>query len=82
MRVGFLGLWLEAPTDILTRRVAMRQGDVSDATAAVVSAQVKQDVGRMTWQRLDAGIPLERLQEAARELVVQALLVSRARSAS
>jgi uncharacterized protein len=73
LRVGFLGLWLEAPTDILTQRVAMRQGDVSDATAAVVSAQARQDVGQMTWQRLDAGVPLEPLKEAARELVAQAL---------
>jgi predicted kinase len=72
LRVGFLGLWLEAPTDILTQRVAMRQGDVSDATAAVVSAQAKQDVGRMTWQRLDAGVPRERLKEAALELIARA----------
>ena len=73
MRVGFLGLWLEAPTDILTQRVAMRQGDASDATAAVVSAQAKQDIGRITWERFDARFPLERLKEAARELVAQAL---------
>ena len=73
MRVGFLGLWLEAPTDILTQRVAMRQGDVSDATAAVVSAQAKQDAGRMTWERLNAGVPLERLKEAALELIAPAL---------
>jgi len=51
----------------------MRQGDASDATAAVVSAQAKQDVGRMTWERFDARFPLERLKEAARELVAQAL---------
>jgi uncharacterized protein len=73
LRVGFLGLWLEAPTDILTQRVAMRQGDASDATAAVVSAQAKQDIGRMTWERFDTGFPLERLKEAARELIAQAL---------
>ena len=73
LHVGFLGLWLEAPTDILTQRVAMRQGDVSDATAAVVSAQAKQDAGRMTWERLNAGVPLERLKEAALELIAPAL---------
>jgi uncharacterized protein len=72
LRVGFVGLWLEGPTEMLTQRVAMRQGDVSDATVAVVSAQAKQDIGRVTWQRLDTGVPLERLKVAALKLVAQA----------
>jgi uncharacterized protein len=71
LRVGFMALWLEAPTEILVQRVAMRQGDASDATVAVVSAQAKQDVGRITWQRLDAGVPFEQLRVAALELVSQ-----------
>jgi uncharacterized protein len=71
LRVGFIGFWLDAPTDVLTDRVAMRQGDVSDATAAVVLTQVKQDVGRITWHRLDAGVSLDRLKAAARGLLVQ-----------
>jgi uncharacterized protein len=66
-----MALWLEAPTEILVQRVAMRQGDASDATVAVVSAQAKQDVGRITWQRLDAGVPFEQLRVAALELVSQ-----------
>jgi predicted kinase len=69
--IGFVGLWLEAPTEILTERVATRQGDVSDATGAVVSTQAEQDVGRMTWHRLDAGVPLERLKVAALEALVE-----------
>jgi len=72
LRVGFVGLWLEAPTEILTQRVAMRQGDASDATLAVVSAQAKQDVGRVTWWRLDTGVPLERLKVAVLALIAQA----------
>jgi uncharacterized protein len=71
LRVGFTGLWLDAPTELLIQRVAMRRGDASDATAAVVCAQAKQDIGRMTWQRLDAGVPLEQLKVAALELVAQ-----------
>lgn len=73
LRVGFTGFWLDAPTDVLTERVAMRQGDVSDATAAVVLTQVKQDVGRITWHRLDAGVSLDRLKAAALDLLAQAL---------
>jgi uncharacterized protein len=69
--IGFVGLWLEAPTEILTERVATRQGDVSDATAAVVSTQAEQDVGRITWHRLDAGVALERLKVAALEALVE-----------
>jgi uncharacterized protein len=69
--VGFVGLWLEAPTEILTERVATRQGDASDATAAVVAAQAEQDVGRITWHRLDAGVPAQRLKAAALEAIVE-----------
>jgi uncharacterized protein len=72
LRVDFIGFWLDAPTDVLTERVAMRQGDVSDATAAVVLTQVKRDVGRITWHRLDAGVSLDRLKAAALDLLVQA----------
>jgi uncharacterized protein len=71
LQVGFTGFWLDAPTDVLTERVSIRQGDVSDATAAVVLTQVKQDIGRITWHRLDAGVSLERLKAAALDLIVQ-----------
>ena len=37
--VAFDGLWLEAPLDVLTARVAVRTGDASDATPEVVRAQ-------------------------------------------
>ncbi|HXW30452.1 MAG TPA: AAA family ATPase, partial [Xanthobacteraceae bacterium] len=69
--VGFVGLWLEAPTKLLTQRVATRRDDISDATAAVVSAQAEQDVGRMTWHRLDAAVPLEGLEAAALESLAE-----------
>ncbi|QDO95863.1 AAA family ATPase [Ferrovibrio terrae] len=39
--VAFGGLWLEAPREVLIRRVAGREGDASDATAAVVHWQLE-----------------------------------------
>lgn len=64
-RTGFVGLWLDAPTEVRARRVADRRGDASDADAAVVAAQANQDVGAVDWPRLDAARPLEALVEAA-----------------
>ncbi len=52
--VRFIGLWLEAPFDLLTNRVNERQGDASDATAEVLASQALEDLGVMMWQRLDA----------------------------
>jgi len=53
--VPFLGLWLDAPPDVLVRRVECRGPDASDAGATVVRHQVDQDLGLMAWHRLDAG---------------------------
>lgn len=39
--VTFCGLWLEASREVLVRRVDTRQGDASDATAAVVHWQLE-----------------------------------------
>jgi predicted kinase len=55
--VEFRGLWLEAAPDILTRRVAARQTDASDATVSTLRAQLQSDPGRLSarWIRLKAG---------------------------
>lgn len=52
--VPFTGIWLEAPPASLTTRVAARQNDASDATAAVVERQLEIDPGRIDWHRVDA----------------------------
>lgn len=57
--VSFTGLWLEAASETLTRRVASRASDASDATVDVVRAQLKRDPGPLDWIRLDAGQPAE-----------------------
>ena len=52
--VAFRGVWLEAPTPVLTARLDARVGDASDADARVLEEQLTRDPGPMTWQRLDA----------------------------
>lgn len=67
----FLGLWLEAPLDLLRARVAARRGDASDATVAVVERQQDFDVGALDWHRLDAGLPLDALSRAVAAILKQ-----------
>ncbi|WP_119168410.1 bifunctional aminoglycoside phosphotransferase/ATP-binding protein [Algihabitans albus] len=50
----FDGLWLEAPAGTLKARVAARQGDASDADAAVVDRQLGYDLGDLDWTRVPA----------------------------
>jgi uncharacterized protein len=48
----FLGLWLDAPPEVLFARVAARRNDPSDADAEVVRDQLARDLGPITWQRV------------------------------
>jgi aminoglycoside phosphotransferase family enzyme/predicted kinase len=57
--VAFDGIWLEARQAVLATRVAARRGDASEATLAVLAAQMKRDEGPMSWRRLDATPPPE-----------------------
>jgi aminoglycoside phosphotransferase family enzyme/predicted kinase len=52
--VPFTGLWLEAPRDVLVRRIEARRGDASDADLAVVDWQLGLDLGPIAWRRIDA----------------------------
>jgi len=54
-QVAFEGVWLEAPADLLRRRVAARRGDASDADLRVLEAQLARDPGPVDWSRNDAG---------------------------
>jgi predicted kinase len=62
--VPFEGVWLEAPVEVLTRRIAERSGDASDATVDVLQRQIAQGVGEMTWASVDASGPAEEAAEA------------------
>ena len=61
----FAGLWLDAPVEVLVRRVAERTGDASDATAAVVMDQAREPPGAIDWTRLDAAVSLEDMARRA-----------------
>ena len=53
--VPFTGLWLEADAEAMAQRIRDRRGDASDATAAVLARQLRQDPGPIDWVRIDAG---------------------------
>jgi aminoglycoside phosphotransferase family enzyme/predicted kinase len=59
--VPFVGIWLEAPAEVLRKRVAERKGDVSDATPEVVETQLGYTIGRQSFQTVDAGRPLDQV---------------------
>jgi predicted kinase len=69
LSVPFDGLWLEAPSDVLIRRVTERTGDASDATPAVVEKQLGFDISSVKWRRLDAAKPADQVVEAVRSLL-------------
>lgn len=53
--VPFTGLWLDAPSDTMRRRVEARRDDASDATAAIVDLQLQRGGAATSWRRVDAG---------------------------
>jgi len=72
-RVPFVGLWLDAPAEILTQRIEARRGDASDATVAVLQQQLGYDLGAMNWQRIDVGGSPDAVTAAARIAVERAI---------
>jgi uncharacterized protein len=67
-RVPFTGLWLDAPHEVLARRIAARRGDASDADLAVLQWQLGIDTGPIEWQRVDAAGDVAATLAAARTL--------------
>ena len=63
--VRFVGLWLDAPTEVLMARVDARRGDASDADRTVVLRQSKYDLGEITWRRIDATGSVESTAQSA-----------------
>jgi uncharacterized protein len=64
--VSFLGLWLEAPIDVLMERLRSRQADASDATVNIMHQQLSRDLGAIDWHRVDsAGDPATVRQRVA-----------------
>ena len=50
----FVGVWLDAPAEVLVSRVANRVNDASDADPDVVRAQLRRDSGAIGWARVPA----------------------------
>ena len=70
---SFTGLWLEAPPAVLHARVSARTGDASDATAAVVEAQLVSGATAGTWIPVPAADrPAETLARARHALAATA----------
>ena len=71
--VPFVGIWLDAPRDVLVERAALRQGDASDADAAVIQRQLDADTGWILWHRLDAAPALDQVIGQATAVIEQQL---------
>jgi len=52
--VPFQGLWLDAPVEMLERRILQRRGDASDAGIEVMRAQLQRGGIPAGWQIVDA----------------------------
>ncbi|RVU34584.1 adenylyl-sulfate kinase [Hwanghaeella grinnelliae] len=63
--VPFQGLWATAPRDVLVDRVSARTQDASDADAAIVRMQLKQDWGVLDWAEIDTSKRSSGLDEQA-----------------
>jgi len=61
----FIGIWLDAPAEVLIDRVETRTGDASDADREIVLRQLRYDLGSLDWHRIDAGNAFETTLAAA-----------------
>ena len=67
--VPFVGIWLEAPQEVLVARAEQRVRDVSDADADIVRRQLTYDLGAIGWHRLDASTSTESVLAQATPLL-------------
>src|SRR5580700_3838963 len=65
--VPFTGLWLDAPTETMEKRIGTRRGDASDATSEILAGQLSSDPGPLEWTRIDAGGDPDATLAAARK---------------
>jgi uncharacterized protein len=66
--VGFLGIWLHAPLQVLEARVGRRESDASDATVEVLRRAAATDLGAGDWLAVEASDGKQALQ-AVREAI-------------
>jgi hypothetical protein len=58
---AFHGFWLEAPEQVLARRIAGRRGDASDATVDVLRAQMNNITPPADWTRVNAARSVDQI---------------------
>ncbi len=63
--VPFSGVWVDAPPEVLTRRMSDRVVDASDATAAVLERQLRAGTGPLDWRRVDGSGDAETVLQRA-----------------
>ena len=68
-RTPFLGLWLEAPSNMLEERLRERTKDASDADVSVLNEQRRANLGDISWRRIDAAGEPEVVLATARALI-------------
>jgi len=66
---GFHGIWLEAASALLKRRVECRRGGSSDADLTVLTQQLHADVGVISWHRIDASLTPDEIIEKIVEII-------------
>ena len=66
---AFAGVWLQAAPATLQGRVAARQGDASDADAAVLERQLGADPGAVSWARVASGRATEDVVRTVANLI-------------
>ncbi len=66
--VPFVGLWLDAPLDVLEARVAGRSRDASDATVEVLRQAAANSAGAGDWIAIDARSASVALEQARENL--------------
>jgi aminoglycoside phosphotransferase family enzyme/predicted kinase len=64
--VAFVGLWLEAPNEVLATRLDARRHDASDADTTVLRQQLEFDTGGISWRRIDTRADLRATLATAR----------------
>jgi aminoglycoside phosphotransferase family enzyme/predicted kinase len=79
--VPFIGLWLEAPEAVLLARAGTRRADASDADARVIRRQLQDGSGPLSWVRIDASGPLDRVVDAATRAIRERASTTAARGA-
>lgn len=67
--VPFQGLWLEAPVEVMERRLASRGKDASDATVSILRRQLAYRPGSTGWTRVDASGGTQAIEAAALTLL-------------